>query len=89
MGRPGRDAKTVEVGAGIMPTIAMHLIRQPAGARIDMGKTTTNHLYAESVHCLRPEVRVDRRRRPSPTSRGVGATRSDLSAPIKEGESPK
>ena len=45
---PGRDAKTVEVGAGIMPTIAMHLMRQPAGGRIDMGKTTVNNLYAVS-----------------------------------------
>jgi len=45
---PGRDAKTVEVGAGIMPTIAMHLMRQPAGGRIDVGKTTVNHLYAVS-----------------------------------------
>jgi gentisate 1,2-dioxygenase len=45
---PGREAKTVEVGAGIMPTIAMHLMRQPAGGRIDVGKTTVNHLYAVS-----------------------------------------
>jgi gentisate 1,2-dioxygenase len=45
---PGREAKTIEVGAGVMPTIAMHLMRQPAGGRIDVGKTTTNHLYAVS-----------------------------------------
>jgi gentisate 1,2-dioxygenase len=44
----GRDAKMVEVGAGIMPTIGMHLIREPAGGRIEVGKTTVNHIYAVS-----------------------------------------
>jgi len=52
----GREAKTVEVGAGIMPTIAMHLIRQPAGSRIDVGKTTVNHLYAVARGQARFEV---------------------------------
>src|SRR5262249_12199146 len=45
---PGREAKIVEVGTGIMPTIAMHLMRRPAGDRIEVGKTTVNHLYAVS-----------------------------------------
>jgi gentisate 1,2-dioxygenase len=44
----GRDAMTVEVGKDVMPTIAMHLIRQPAGGSTDVGKTTTNHIYAVS-----------------------------------------
>jgi len=43
---PGRDAKMVEVGKGVIPTIGLHLIRQPAGGRVDVPKTTTNHLYA-------------------------------------------
>jgi gentisate 1,2-dioxygenase len=43
---PGRDAKTVEVGAGIMPTIAMHLMRQPKGGHVDVRKSTTNNIYA-------------------------------------------
>jgi gentisate 1,2-dioxygenase len=43
---PGRDAKTVEVGAGIMPTIAMHLLRQPKGRHVDVAKSTTNNIYA-------------------------------------------
>jgi gentisate 1,2-dioxygenase len=43
---PGRDAKVVEIAKGIMPTIALHLIRQPAGGHLDFGKTTTNNIYA-------------------------------------------
>jgi gentisate 1,2-dioxygenase len=42
----GRDAKIVEVGAGIMPTIAMHLMRQTKDGRIDVAKSTTNNIYA-------------------------------------------
>jgi gentisate 1,2-dioxygenase len=42
----GRDAKTVEVGKNVMPTIAMHLIRQPKGGRIEVAKSTTNNIYA-------------------------------------------
>ncbi len=30
---PGRDAKTVEIAKDVMPTIALHLIRQPKGGR--------------------------------------------------------
>jgi gentisate 1,2-dioxygenase len=43
---PGRDAKTIEVGKGVMPTIAMHLMRQPKGGRIDAPKSTVNNIYA-------------------------------------------
>jgi gentisate 1,2-dioxygenase len=42
----GRDAKLVEIAKGIMPTIALHLLRQPAGGRVDMPKATTNNIYA-------------------------------------------
>ena len=42
----GRDAKTVEVAKDIMPTIGMHLMRQPKGGRVNVAKTTTNNLYA-------------------------------------------
>jgi gentisate 1,2-dioxygenase len=42
----GRNAKLVEIAEGIMPTIALHLMRQPAGSRLDVGKTTTNNIYA-------------------------------------------
>ena len=41
-----RDAKVVEIAGGIMPTIALHLIRQPAGGHLDCAKTTTNNIYA-------------------------------------------
>ena len=43
---PGTDAKTVEVGKGIMPTIALNLIRQPKGGSVQMPKTTANVIYA-------------------------------------------
>ena len=43
---PGRDAKLVEIAKGIMPTIGLHLIRQPAGGHLDCAKTTTNNIYA-------------------------------------------
>jgi gentisate 1,2-dioxygenase len=42
----GRDAKLTEIAKGIMPTIALHLMRQPAGSRVDPPKTTTNNIYA-------------------------------------------
>jgi gentisate 1,2-dioxygenase len=42
----GRDAKIVEIAKDIMPTIALHLIRQPKGGRVDMPKATTNNIYA-------------------------------------------
>jgi len=42
----GRDAKTVEIAKGVMPTIGLHLIRQPKGGRVEMEKTTVNNIYA-------------------------------------------
>jgi gentisate 1,2-dioxygenase len=42
----GRDSKLVEIAKGIMPTIALHLMRQPAGSHVDAAKTTTNNIYA-------------------------------------------
>ena len=42
----GRDAKVVEVAKGVMPTISMHLMRQRAGGRTDMPKSTANNIYA-------------------------------------------
>ncbi len=42
----GRDAKLVEIALGIMPTIALHLMRQPAGGRVDAAKSTANNIYA-------------------------------------------
>jgi gentisate 1,2-dioxygenase len=42
----GRDARLVEIAKGVMPTIALHLMRQPAGTRVDVAKTTTNNIYA-------------------------------------------
>ena len=53
---PGREAKTVEVGKGIIPTIGLHLIRQPAGGRVAMPKSTTNHIYAMVSGGARIEV---------------------------------
>ncbi len=43
---PGGDGKTVEIANGIMPTIALHLIRQPRGGRVQMPKSTVNAIYA-------------------------------------------
>jgi gentisate 1,2-dioxygenase len=43
---PGRDAKTVEIAKDVMPTIGLHLIRQPKGGKVDMPKGTTNNIYA-------------------------------------------
>jgi len=43
---PGRDATTVEIAAGIMPTIGLHLIRQPKGCRVDFPRSTVNNIYA-------------------------------------------
>src|SRR5258708_21724400 len=42
----GRDAQLVEIAKGVMPTIALHLMRQPAGSRVDVARTTTNNIYA-------------------------------------------
>jgi gentisate 1,2-dioxygenase len=42
----GREAKLVEIAKGVMPTIALHLMRQPAGSHVDVAKTTTNNIYA-------------------------------------------
>jgi gentisate 1,2-dioxygenase len=43
---PGRDAKEVEIGKDVMPTIGLHLMRQPAGGHIDIAKSTANKIYA-------------------------------------------
>ena len=43
---PGGDARTVEIAKDVMPTIALHLIRQPKGGRVDMPKSTVNNIYA-------------------------------------------
>jgi gentisate 1,2-dioxygenase len=43
---PGRDAKTVEIAKDVMPTIGLHLIRQPKGERLEWAKSTVNNIYA-------------------------------------------
>ena len=43
---PGNDAKTVEIAKDVMPTIGLHLIRLPSGARREVAKTTANNLYS-------------------------------------------
>jgi gentisate 1,2-dioxygenase len=35
-----------EIAKDIMPTIALHLMRRPAGSHLDIAKTTTNNIYA-------------------------------------------
>jgi gentisate 1,2-dioxygenase len=42
----GRDTKVVEIAKGALPTIGLHLLRLPSGARRDVAKTTVNHLYS-------------------------------------------
>jgi gentisate 1,2-dioxygenase len=43
---PGTDAKTIEIAKDALPTIGLHLMRLPKGARHETRKTTVNHLYA-------------------------------------------
>ena len=43
---PGREARTVEIARDVMPTIGLHLMREPKGGRIDAAKSTTNNIYA-------------------------------------------
>jgi gentisate 1,2-dioxygenase len=43
---PGDGSKVVEVAKGVLPTIGLHLLRLPSGARRDVPKTTVNHLYS-------------------------------------------
>ncbi len=50
---PARDAlgagtgvRTVEIAKDALPTIGLHLMRLPAGARHEMPKTTVNNLYS-------------------------------------------
>jgi gentisate 1,2-dioxygenase len=43
---PGRDAKIVEIAKDVMPTIALHLIRQPEGGGITGRRSTINSIYA-------------------------------------------
>lgn len=42
----GGEAKTVEIAKGVMPTLALHLIRQPKGTSTSFGKSTSNNIYA-------------------------------------------
>ena len=43
----GSDAKTVEIAKGVMPTIALHLIRQPKGGSVDDAEDAPiNTIYA-------------------------------------------
>ena len=42
----GREAKSVEIAKGIMPTIALHLLRQPKGTSASLEKSTINAIYA-------------------------------------------
>ena len=54
---PGNDAKTVEIAKGMLPTIALHLIRLPAGAQHPVAKTTVNNLY--SVISGKARIRIE------------------------------
>src|SRR5262249_25028319 len=42
----GNGAKTVEIAKDIMPTIGLHLIRQPKGGCVALPKSTVNNIYA-------------------------------------------
>jgi len=43
---PGTDATTVEIAKDVLPTIGLHLMRLPAGAKHEQRKTTVNNLYS-------------------------------------------
>lgn len=42
----GNGAKIAEIAHGVLPTFGLHFVRLPAGGRTDVGKTTTNYIYA-------------------------------------------
>jgi gentisate 1,2-dioxygenase len=42
----GRETKVVEIAKDVMPTIALHLIRQSAGHSLTAPRSTTNNIYA-------------------------------------------
>ena len=67
---PGTDAKTVEIAKDVLPTIGLHLIRLPAGARHETPKTTVNNLYSVISGSARIDGRWrhERRRSRSATS---------------------
>jgi gentisate 1,2-dioxygenase len=52
----GNGPLDVEIGAGHMPTIGLHLLRQPAGADVQLEKTTANNLYAVASGRVRVEI---------------------------------
>jgi gentisate 1,2-dioxygenase len=43
---PGTDATAVEIAKDVLPTIGLHLMRLPAGAKHEQRKTTVNNLYS-------------------------------------------
>ena len=43
---PGREAKIVEIAKDVMPTIGLHLIRQPEGGSLKAPRSTINSIYA-------------------------------------------
>jgi gentisate 1,2-dioxygenase len=43
---PGREAKIVEIARDVLPTIGLHLIRQPAGGQIAAPRSTVNRICA-------------------------------------------
>ena len=43
---PGREAKIVEIAKDVMPTIGLHLIRQPEGGSLEGPRSTINSIYA-------------------------------------------
>jgi len=49
----GNEAKIAEIAKDVLPTFALHFVRLPAGARADVAKTTTNHVYAVSKGSVR------------------------------------
>jgi gentisate 1,2-dioxygenase len=50
---PGREAKIVEIAKDVMPTIALHLIRQAEGDSITRRKSTINSIYAVVIGKVR------------------------------------
>ena len=43
---PEREAKIVEIAKDVMPTIGLHLIRQPEGGSLSAPRSTINSIYA-------------------------------------------
>ena len=79
---PGRDAKTVEIAKDVMPTIALHLIRQPQAAASTCRRAppTTSTPWSAARRASPPRAGSPRRSRRATCSRCRAGTRTHRGA---------